>query len=159
MIECKEQFLEKKKQKLNKHFVVNGFDKTKLKLKLVQFPLNATCILYTSPCKPVCHFLYFTKYILKVWWSSKLVIFCINLHWKQTLFFPLTLLNIFKILKSSTEISHVCIHFCALCIQTLPKECTFLCGTATGLLLGIAVDLKPGLCTKEILTQLLTTSG
>ncbi|KAJ7360155.1 hypothetical protein OS493_018143 [Desmophyllum pertusum] len=43
--------------------------------------------------------------------------------------------------------------------KTLPKECTFLCGTATGLLLGIAADLKPCICSKEIITQLLITSG
>ena len=52
-----------------------------------------------------------------------------------------------------------CVYFCVLCLQNLPKECTFLCGTATGLLLSIAADLKPCLCAKEILTQLLIASG
>lgn len=41
--------------------------------------------------------------------------------------------------------------------ETLPKECTYLCGTATGLFLSIAADQN--ICTKQTISQLLIASG
>ena len=54
----------------------------------------------------------------------------------------------------SLTIFHALIYYI---FKTLPKECTYLCGTATGLFLSIAADQN--ICTKQTISQLLIASG